>query len=125
MRTPREGERGSYSVEAIMVLPALLVIIFAIIQGAAFMHAGNIAQAAAQTAYEQTRQLNGTVSDGISAGLDAANSGGEALAHANVNVTRTATDIDVTVTGEAPSILPWIPLHVERSITGPVERWVE
>lgn len=125
MHRLRDAERGSYSVEAIMVFPALLLILFAIIQGAVFMHAGNIAQAAAQTAYEETRQLNGTVADGTVAGLNAANSGGEALAHASVNVTRTATDINVTVTGEAPSIMPWIPLHVERSITGPVERWVE
>lgn len=116
------SDRGAVSVEAMLVLPVLFGIFFLIIQGAIWMNAGNNAQAAATAAYNQARLYDATSTDGIVAGegmVDRAN-----LTGAHVSVDRNATTTTVTVTGSAPTLVPGFNIAVERTVTGPTERWV-
>ncbi len=62
MRQP-DNERGSVTLEAVLVLPVLLVTIVAIIQVALFAHAANLADAAAREGARSLR-LSGHVDVG-------------------------------------------------------------
>jgi len=123
----REGasERGSQTVEALIVLPVLFGVFFVIVQGAVWLHAGNIAQAAASSAYNSARLYDAVAADGVAAGTVSAQQTGTVLDAAVVVVDRTMTTVTVTVTGNAPTLIPGWDTHVERSVSGPVERWIE
>lgn len=122
----REGasERGSQTVEAIIVLPVLFGVFFVIVQGAVWLHAGNIAQAAASSAYNAARLYDAVAADGVAAGTASAQQTGTVLDGAVVVVDRTMTTVTVTVTGNAPTLVPGWDTHVERTVSGPVERWI-
>ena len=120
-----ERERGSGAVEAVIVLPFFFTLVFAIIQGALWFQASNIAHAAASAAYEQARTINGSVVGGIGAGEVFVGRHPGTLTGATVSVDRTDASVTATVRGTAPAIVPfWTGPVVERSVTGPTERWV-
>lgn len=123
--TRRDAERGASSVESALVLPALVVLFFGIVQGAVTLHAGTIAQATAQATFEEARLYGADLDDAIATGLAVASSSGTALTGVSIEVSASSTTIVVTVRGTAPSLIPGVPLAVDRTVTGPVERWVE
>jgi Flp pilus assembly protein TadG len=118
-------ERGDSSVEMVLVFPVFAAMFFAVLQGAIWFDAGNIAQAAANAAYNEARSYDGTSGTGTTAGYDFLE-GQNSLLNPTVTVTRTATEVTVTVTGESLTLIPdWFGTEVERTSTGPVERWVD
>lgn len=119
------NERGSAAAESIIVLPVLFLIFFAVVQGAMWIHAGNIAQAAASSAYNESRLYQATETDGVKAGYTTAEQAGTILSNVSVSVARDAESVTVTVTGSAPSLIPGMPIAVDRTVSGPVERWIE
>lgn len=119
-----EDQRGAMSIEAVLILPVVLTIIFMIISGAIWFSAGNLAQAAAASAYNTARLYNATSQDGTQAGYAIANQPGTILENAQVTVTRTATTVTVEVTGNSPTIIPGLNVAVDRTVTGPTEHWV-
>ena len=118
-------ERGAMSVEAVLVLPVFLLIVFTIINGAVWLHAGNIAQSAASSAYNAARLFDATSNYGVIAASPIAQQPGSVLSNAQVSVNRTATTVTVTVTGTAPTLVPGFNVDVERTVSGPTERWVD
>jgi Flp pilus assembly protein TadG len=124
LRRAGASERGSHTVEGIIVLPVLFGIFFLVIQGAVWVHAGNIAQASASSAYNSARLYDASAADGVAAGTAAAQQSGTVLIGTAVAVDRTATTVTVTVTGNAPTLVPGWNTFVERSVSGPVERWI-
>lgn len=126
LRRHRGGanERGLQSAEAVVIIPVFLGIVFAIINGAVWMQAGNIAQSAASSAYNAARLYDGTSSDGVLAGEAIANQPGSVLTDVQVTVQRTPNTVTVTITGTAPTLVPGFEAQVERTVTGPTERWV-
>jgi len=117
------GEAGSASVTGVMIFPVALAIVFAIIQGSTWLIAGNVAQAAASAAYNTARLYQSTAQAGVAAGEDVA--AGSILEGVTVSVQRTPTTVTVTVRGTAPTIVPLMNTNVERTVVGPVERWVD
>ena len=118
-------ERGVANVEMIIVFPVFAAMFFAILQGAIWLDAGNIAQAAANTAYNSARTYDGTNGGGTSAGYDFISAKGKNLDGPTVNVNRTATTVTVTVIGHSLTLIPgWFGTDISRTVTGPVERWV-
>jgi hypothetical protein len=118
-------ERGDANVEMIIVFPVFAAMFFAILQGAIWLDAGNIAQAAANTAYNSARTYDGTSAGGNSAGYIFISTRGKNLDTPTVEVDRTAATVTVTVTGHSLTLIPgWFGTNVSRTVTGPVERWV-
>jgi Flp pilus assembly protein TadG len=111
-------------VEAVLVLPVFFLLFFGFVQGVMFYMGNNVAQGAANAAYEAARADNGTIASGTSAGhrFLAEHTG---LDHANVTVTRSATQVTVTVRGTSRTLVPLLePPAITQGVSGPTERWV-
>lgn len=119
-------DRGSTTLEIVILFPALLLLVFGLIQGGLWYHARTIALAAATDALAAARSEQGTASAGRTAGtafIDRAG-GDSVLSGTQVSVTRTATRVTVTVTGRSLSVLPGIPGGtVSQTVDGPVEHF--
>lgn len=119
----RLREEDGYAGTAI-VYPAVIVFCLALYQFGLFYVASNTAQAAAETAYQQARAYQATPADGVAAGRELLGPGA-LLRDGNVTITRTATTATVTVTGDAVTILPGLPMPpIVKTLIGPIERWV-
>lgn len=118
-------ERGSSAVEAVVILPFLFLIFFTIIQGTMVLQAGNAAQSVASAAYNAARLYGASDGDGVAAGNALLGDLESTLTNAQVVVERNGQTVTVTVTGQAASLVPGVPLDVERTVYGPTERWVE
>lgn len=118
------GERGSVSIELVILLPALFSVMFLGMQAALFYHARTVAIAAAQEGARAAAGENGKSSDGIrSATAFVAEVGGDdALRGSQATAERTGTRVTVTVTGHSLSVIPgWNP-EITQSASLPVER---
>lgn len=121
----RHRERGAVSLEMVILAPAILALIFGIIQGGLFLHARNTALAASQ---EGVRAATGYhSSDGAAQAREFISDAGGAriLQGVTVSASRTGDTVTVTVTGQAVSVFPGVPgPRVEQHSTGPVEQWI-
>ena len=118
------SERGSTSVQMVILMPVLFSVMFLGLQAALFYHARTVAIAAAQQGARAAGAETGSSSDGIAAAASfiAAAGGSDVLENASVTGSRTATQETVTVRGVALSVIPgWSPT-VQQSATVPVER---
>lgn len=120
----RHTERGSVTVELIILLPALFAVMFLGMQAALFHHARAVAIAAAQEGAHAAASETGRDVDGVTAATAfIADAGGsDVLAATRATVTRSATTVSVTVRGRSLSVIPgWSP-SVVQSASLPVER---
>lgn len=115
-------ERGSVTIQQVILLPLVFTVVFAGLQAALYYHASTVAGAAAQ---DGARAAAAYTMGSLEAGRDAAES---ALAQSHgalrdyaVTVSGTADGATVTVTGAASSIVPGITPPVARSATLPWE----
>ncbi len=119
----RRDERGSAAIEAVIVLPVFLLLVFLIVQGALWYSARSAAQATATTAMNAARTYQSTAEDGVAAGDDFLAS--HTIIHDGaVTVNVTPTTVTVTVTGRSAALVPGFAPEVSSTVTGPVERWV-
>ena len=124
---PTRDERGSTTIELVILLPALFAVLFLGMQAALFYHARTVAIAAAQEGARAAGGENGRESDGArAANAFIADAGGDdALSGATVRVTRSETSATVMVVGHSLSVIPgWSPV-VRQVASAPVERLTE
>ncbi len=117
-------ERGSVSIELVILLPVLFAVMFLGMQAALFYHARTVAIAAAQEGAQAAGGENGKPADGVSAASSfLADAGGDdVLKDAIATADRTPTRVTVTVRGHSLSVIPgWSPVIVQ-SASLPVER---
>jgi Flp pilus assembly protein TadG len=117
-------ERGSVSIELLIILPTLFAVMFLGVQAALYHHARTVAIAAAQEGARAAGAEHGRTSDGISAAhafiSDAG--GDDVLTGPSISGNRTATVATVRVVGKSMSVIPgWTPV-VRQSASVPVER---
>jgi len=120
----RRLERGSASIELVILLPALFAIMFLGLQAALVYHARTVAIAAAQEGARTAGAEHGRASDGISAAtLFIRDAGGDdVLRSATASADRSQTRAVVTVQGFSLSVIPgWRP-RIVQSASVTVER---
>ena len=120
----RLDERGSVSIELVILLPVLFAVMFLGMQAALFYHARTVAIAAAQEGAKAAGGENGKEADGVSAASSfiVEAGGDDVLTGASASADRTATTVTVTVRGHSLSVIPgWNPVIVQ-SASLPVER---
>jgi Flp pilus assembly protein TadG len=120
----RRDDRGSVSIELVLILPALFAVMFLGLQAALYYHARTVAIAGAQEGARAAGSEYGRTSDGIRAAhaFIADAGGSDVLPGASVSGDRTATVATVRVVGKSLSVIPgWSPV-VRQSASVPVER---
>ena len=117
------GERGSVSIQMVILMPAMFAVMFLGMQAALIYHARTLAIASAQEGARAAGAENGTAGAGISTARDYLTAtAGDALTATAVTGERTATTATVTVRGVALSVLPgWRP-GISQSSSVTVER---
>lgn len=122
--TRPDGERGSVTIEAIILMPLLFLLIFAIVQAGLYYFAQSTARSIANGAVQVTRVEGGTEAAGRAEAVARLDSvGTELISNRGVDVVRGPEQSTVTITGRAPTIIG-IPFTVTQTATGPTERWV-
>lgn len=123
-RRGRRGERGSVSIELVILLPALFALMFLGMQAALFYHARTTAIAAAEEGARAAGAEHGHAADGTVAAIAFIyEAGGDGvLQHTSTTVSRTATTATVTVTGFSLSVIPGWHVRITQTATVPVER---
>jgi Flp pilus assembly protein TadG len=123
-RPGRRDQRGSVSIELVILLPALFAVMFLGMQAALFYHARTVAIAAAQEGARAAGAEQGRESDGVGAANDFITEAGgdDVLTSSSASASRTATTATVTVTGFSLSVIPGWNVRITQSATVPVER---
>lgn len=119
-----ESDRGAHAVEFAIVAGPLLIVTFMVIQAALVFHARSTALAAATQGAQVARAYNSSAAAGKTKAENFLESIGQGLHDPEVEVTTGPTDITVTVTGHAPSIIPFVTFDVSQTASGPIERFV-
>ena len=117
-------DRGSATVQIVVLMPALFLLMFTGMQAALIYHARTVAIAAAQEGARAAAAQYATAEAGdLAAEQFIASAGGEdVLRGVTVTVTRDATTASVVVTGTTMSVVPgWVP-QIAQSASAPVER---
>ncbi len=122
-RSRPRGDRGSATIEHVVIYPVLLLFIFAIVQTGVYFHARGMALAAAESGVRE-----GRIAASADVGAGAAQDYLDQVANqtfSDVSVSAagsSATEIQVTVTGTVPSLFPGLwDLEVTQSASGPIE----
>src|SRR6478672_13736260 len=95
----QRDERGSATIELVILLPALFAVMFLGMQAALFYHARTVAIAAAQEGARAAGAEHGREADGVGAANDflAEAGGNDVITATSTSANRTATTATVTV----------------------------
>ena len=117
-------DRGAVAAELVIAVPALLLMVTAIVQFAVYAHARHIAQAVAAQALTAARVQGANATAGEVAAKDLLAQLGPSLTDTAVDVQRSNDRVTVTVTGSVTAVLPGLVLPITVRDDGPVERVV-
>lgn len=120
----RRRERGSSSIQMVVLLPVMFAIMFTGMQAALWYHARAVAISAAQEGARRTGAQHGTVGGGVAAATSFITDAGgdDVLADTRVRGSRGAIRATMTVTGHSLSVIPGWHVTVRQSASVPVER---
>ncbi|OKI73984.1 pilus assembly protein TadE [Micromonospora sp. CB01531] len=120
------AERGANPVELAVVMPAILVLLFASIQVAVWFVARSTALNAAQTGVNAQRALQAPPDAGRNRASTFLRAAGDWLVDwqdPGPTCTTAATEVTCTVSGRSLSVIPGIHFPVRQTAHGTVERW--
>lgn len=123
-RARNKDERGSSSLQLVILFPVVLLLIFTAVQGALYYHARNVALSAAQEGVRAAKAENGSNNQGRQAARAfVTQAGGEdVMTGVNVTSNRGANEATVTVTGRPISVIPGVlNFRVSQTAQGPIE----
>jgi len=119
------------AVELAVIAPALIGLIFLVIQAGLYLYARNVVDSAARYGVRTARQYNPSISnkaheqDGVNAATDYVHQiAGKAVEVGEVTATRDNVRVTVTVRGKATSLIPFFDVTVKATHRGPTERFV-
>ena len=118
------SDRGSATVQIVVLMPALFLLMFTGMQAALIYHARTVAIAAAQEGARTAaaQYSSGAAGDVAAEQFIASAGGGDVLRGVTVTATRNATTASVVVAGATMSVVPgWTP-QIVQSASAPVER---
>ncbi|MEU6720739.1 TadE family protein [Nonomuraea sp. NPDC046802] len=117
-------ERGSATLEAALVYPAILLLVLLTMNTALWFHARTLAMAAAQEGLRAGRSHGSSPSAGqTTAERFIHQAGGSFLTHPKVAVTRDTDTLEISVSGQAITLVPLLTLTVTQVARAPIEKW--
>lgn len=119
-------ENGSATLEIAILGPALLLLVFAVVQVALTAYARSLAVAAAQEGANAAAAYGARAGDGASRARDfLADAGADSISDVAVDVGSSPTSVRVEVSGRSLTVLPGVPgVRVVASAEAPRERFV-
>jgi Flp pilus assembly protein TadG len=119
------GETGIATLAAMLLMPAVVLVILSVAQAVVYYHASHLATAAAQEGVRAAQVLDATEADGQAQAQDfLAQSGPSLVLAPTVDVTRSADTARVEVRATAARLVPGLSLDLHAVASGPVERFV-
>lgn len=115
-------ERGSSTIQMVVLLPALFTLMFLGVQGALLYQGRTVALAAAQEGARAAAAESSSAGIGISAAYDYVSSTTVGLKGTVVTGNRSATQASITVSSRTVSVIPGFSPTVVQSASMPVER---
>ncbi len=122
----KRSDRGSATLEIAILGPALLLLIFGLVQGALWFYARNLALAAAQEGADSARGYHSSTSTGVARAQSFLQRvAGDSLQSVSVSAAgSTPTTVRIRVRGRSLSVLPGVPGPVvDQFAQAPVERF--
>jgi Flp pilus assembly protein TadG len=120
----RGVEDGSTVIEAVLVIPVLMLLLLLVVQFALWSHAAQVAQLAASTGDRTARAVGGGPAQGVDRAQSILTGPGSDVTSSNVTYSILPGDmVEITVTGSAESILPGLSLPVSAKLVGPVQEF--
>lgn len=117
----RRSQRGvTASTQFAVIFPALMLIIFGMIQAGIWLHARNVAGQAANAAADVARSYQGDATRARQVAYKITAVGG--LQDVTVQVARGQDSVDVTLTGRAPIVFDIGLATVSETASAPLER---
>lgn len=117
-----QRERGSASLQMIMVLPVVLTIFTLGLQAALLYQGRALSIAAAQEGARAAAAEHGTASIGISTAETYLATSTAGLSGTSVTGTRGATSATITVSTTTTSVIPFVNPRIVQSASMPIER---
>ncbi|MEU4333267.1 TadE family protein [Micromonospora lupini] len=121
-----DRERGANPVELAVVMPLILVLLFASLQVAAVFLARSTALNAAQSGVNAQRRYNASDGAGVTSATRFLSATGGWLLGWNKaggpSCVTTRVDVTCTVTGRSLSVVPGVDFAIRQTAHGPVER---
>ncbi len=117
------GERGEATTQLVLVTPAIIVLLLAVVQTALWLHAAQVGTAAASRGVHAAASHGATAADGVAAASSFVTDAGGALTNLPV-VVRGDSFVEARVTVHLARLLPLAPRDVTRVVRAPVERFV-
>ncbi|MFE9137906.1 TadE/TadG family type IV pilus assembly protein [Streptomyces sp. NPDC007355] len=113
---------GDASLEMLICFPAVLMLLFLVVDACNIYYAKTAATTAAREAVAGARGYGSTTSEGITRADAVLDRVGDTLLAPRVSARSSADRIEFTVTGKAQSVLG-LNITVTEHAAGPVERW--
>jgi Flp pilus assembly protein TadG len=117
------GEAGLTSTQLAVMMPALLFWVMLIVQYGLWVHAKQVATAAAAEAVDVAQVPGNTAARAEAAARSFLTQSGN-LVHITVVVTPTAEQVTVRVRGQAPQLVPGFSWTVAAVAQAPIERYI-
>ncbi len=117
----RREQDGSAVVEAVILVPAIMILLLFVVQACLWAHAASVVQAAAQQGEQTASGLGGSTAAGeASARSFLASTGGGSVQAPSVHAQVFPGDmVAVQISASAESIIPGLHLEVSAVRTGP------
>jgi hypothetical protein len=116
-------DAGESVLAAVIAWTIVIPLICAVFQAALWFTARNTALTAARQGVAVARDYGSTLGQGIAAACDLARTTGHGLLIGADCSGSGADTVSITVTGHAPSFIPFFHAAVTETVTGPAERW--
>ena len=118
-------DRGDATVEAVIIVPVIVVLTLLVVQFVLVWHGRHVAQAAAQTAARSAAAYQAQPAVGQAAGDDyLAEVAPNLLPGRSVTVTRDSAGVTVIVTADVLTVIPFAGFHIQEQATAPLEMFV-
>jgi Flp pilus assembly protein TadG len=117
-------DRGSITIQYLILIPAMFALIFTCIQVAMYSYARSVALTAAQEGVNAQRVLGADPGAGYAQANRVVTREGDTLSRVRITVRRNGNEIVVTVAGRTQSVLPGFDGYsVSQTARGPIEEF--
>jgi Flp pilus assembly protein TadG len=111
-------------VEAVLLVPVLMLLLLVAVQFCLWMHAAQVAQLAASEGDRVARSYGGGPSAGVDTARQVLQGQGSDVTSPSVRVSVLPSDSEwLRVTGHAVSVVPGLSFAVSASATGPIQEF--